>query len=165
MSFLLVLIFSPFSLYLTPFFFFSFSTAVGHRRTTTYKIENLPHRAVEYRCAQFYYSVLGELCTEKMVVLLEELVKSLEMWLKLINRKSKQQKYVDPTLDPVLLVPGVAGSILHAVDEKTGKKERVWVRILGADHEFRTKLWSSFDPSTGKLLNVLGFSCCKFLRF
>ncbi|URD89798.1 PGAP1-like protein [Musa troglodytarum] len=26
----------------------------------------------------------------------------------------------------------------------------MWVRIIiGADHEFRAKLWSEFDPSTG----------------
>ena len=55
---------------------------------------------------------------------------------------------VDPTLDPVLLVPGIAGSILEAVDEE-GNKERVWVRILAAEHEFREKLWSKFDASTG----------------
>lgn len=91
-----------------------------------------------------------------MAVLLEELVKSLELWLKLIHGKSQQQDYVDPSLDPVLLVPGIAGSILNAIDEKTGKEERVWVRILGADHEFRTKLWSSFDPSTGRII-FLGF--------
>jgi uncharacterized membrane protein len=48
----------------------------------------------------------------------------------------------------VLLVPGIAGSILEAVDE-AGNKERVWVRILAAEHEFREKLWSRFDASTG----------------
>ncbi|KAK4347488.1 hypothetical protein RND71_033827 [Anisodus tanguticus] len=86
-----------------------------------------------------------------MAMLLEELVKSMEMWLKLIK---KPQEYIDPTLDPVLLVPGVAGSILNAVDKKTGRTERVWVRILGADHEFCDKLWCRFDPSTGKTANL-----------
>lgn len=80
-----------------------------------------------------------------MAVLLEEIVKAVELWLKLIK---KPEPYVDPNLDPVLLIPGIAGSILNAVDEN-GKEERVWVRILGADHEFRTKLWSRFNPSTG----------------
>lgn len=84
-----------------------------------------------------------------MAVLLEDIVKSVELLLRLIRKQSQEQAYVDPTLDPVLLVPGVAGSILNAVDDKTGKKERVWVRILGADHEFRDKLWSRFDPDTG----------------
>lgn len=82
-----------------------------------------------------------------MATVLEELLKSLDLWLKLI--KKTPQDYVDPTLDPVLLVPGIAGSILNAIDEKTGQEERVWVRVFGADHEFRTKLWSLFDPSTG----------------
>ncbi|XP_027088794.1 lecithin-cholesterol acyltransferase-like 4 [Coffea arabica] len=90
-----------------------------------------------------------------MAALLEELVKTLEaleLWMKLI--KKTPQDYVDPTLDPVLLVPGIAGSILNAVDEKTGNEERIWVRILGADHEFRTKLWSLFDPSTGETISI-----------
>ncbi|KAH6755669.1 alpha/beta-Hydrolases superfamily protein [Perilla frutescens var. hirtella] len=85
-----------------------------------------------------------------MAVLLEDIVKSVEHLLKLISKASEEQTYVDPTLDPVLLVPGIAGSILNAVDNKTGQTERVWVRILGADHEFQDKLWSSFNPATGK---------------
>ncbi|KAL2473927.1 Lecithin-cholesterol acyltransferase-like 4 [Forsythia ovata] len=89
-----------------------------------------------------------------MAVLLEDIVKSVEQWLKLIGKNSHEQAYVDPTLDPVLLVPGIAGSILNSVDEKTGKEERVWVRILGADHEFCTKLWSRFDPTTGKTVTL-----------
>lgn len=84
-----------------------------------------------------------------MALLLEEIVQSLELWLKLIR---KPQPYVDPNLDPVLFVPGIAGSVLNAVDEETGKEERVWVRILGADYAFRTKLWSRFDPSTGAII-------------
>nr|GMD30299.1 lecithin-cholesterol acyltransferase-like 4 [Ipomoea batatas]GMD30301.1 lecithin-cholesterol acyltransferase-like 4 [Ipomoea batatas]GME05762.1 lecithin-cholesterol acyltransferase-like 4 [Ipomoea batatas] len=80
------------------------------------------------------------------MALLEEIVKSLELWLGLIK---ETQTFVDPTLDPVLLVPGIAGSIINAVNNKTGKSERIWVRILGADHEFCDKLWSRFDSSTG----------------
>ncbi|KAI3466926.1 hypothetical protein Pfo_023589 [Paulownia fortunei] len=89
-----------------------------------------------------------------MAVLLEDIVKSVEQLLKLISKKSQEQSYVDPTLDPVLLVPGIAGSILNAVDDKTGKTERIWVRILGADHEFRDKLWSRFDPATGRTVTL-----------
>lgn len=84
-----------------------------------------------------------------MAVLLEDIVKSVEQLLNLLRNKTDEQAFVDPTLDPVLLVPGIAGSILNAVDQKTGNKERIWVRILGADHEFRQKLWSRFDPETG----------------
>lgn len=84
-----------------------------------------------------------------MAVLLEDIAQTVEIWLKLIK---KPQPYVDPNLDPVLLVPGVAGSMLKAVNDENGQKEeRVWVRILEADHKFRTKLWSRFDPSTGIL--------------
>lgn len=86
-----------------------------------------------------------------MAVLLEEIVKSVELWLKLVK---EPEPYVDPNLDPVLLVPGVAGSILNAVNEDTGKEERVWVRILGADSKFRTELWSFYDPTSG---NNIGF--------
>ena len=82
-----------------------------------------------------------------MSILLEDIVESVELWLNFMRKKP--QPYVDPDLDPVLLVPGVAGTVLNAVDEK-GKEERVWVRILGADYKFRTKLWSRFDSSTGK---------------
>ncbi|EPS72243.1 lecithine cholesterol acyltransferase-like protein, partial [Genlisea aurea] len=89
-----------------------------------------------------------------MAVMIEDIVKSVEHLLKLIRKRSQVQAFVDPTLDPVLLVPGIAGSILNAVDEETGKIERVWVRILGADHEFRDKLWSRFDPATGKTVNL-----------
>uniref|UniRef100_A0A6V7QY39 Lecithin-cholesterol acyltransferase-like 4 n=1 Tax=Ananas comosus var. bracteatus TaxID=296719 RepID=A0A6V7QY39_ANACO len=80
----------------------------------------------------------------------EDLIRSIELWLRLAK---KMQPLVNPNLDPVLLIPGIAGTVLNAVDEN-GKEERVWVRILGADHEFRTKLWSRFDPSTGKTISL-----------
>lgn len=86
------------------------------------------------------------------VVSLEEIVQALEMWLKLMKKPQKQE-YVDPDLDPVLLVPGIAGSILQAVDDK-GHCDRVWVRIFAADYVFRTKLWSRFDPKTGKTVSL-----------
>jgi hypothetical protein len=87
-----------------------------------------------------------------MAMLLEDIVRSVELWLNLIK---KPQPHVDPSLDPVLLVPGIAGSILKAVDKDNGgKEERVWVRILAADYTCRTKLWSRFDPQTGKFLNI-----------
>lgn len=86
-----------------------------------------------------------------MAVLLEDILQSVEQWLKLIR---KPQPYVDPNLDPVLLVPGVAGSILHAVDGSNGKGERVWIRIFGADYKCRTKLWSRFDSAAGKTVSL-----------
>ncbi|KAI3879122.1 hypothetical protein MKX03_010626, partial [Papaver bracteatum] len=79
-----------------------------------------------------------------MTVSLDDLIRSLEIWLKLIKDKKPN---VNPNLDPVLLVPGIAGSILNSVDEN-GAQERIWVRFLGADREFRNKLWSMFNPST-----------------
>ncbi|GKV36873.1 hypothetical protein SLEP1_g44959 [Rubroshorea leprosula] len=87
-----------------------------------------------------------------MAMLLENIVQAVEMWLKL--RRKQSQIYVDPNLDPVLLVPGIAGSILKAVDNENGRDERVWVRILAADYKLRTKLWSRFDPSTGKTVSL-----------
>ncbi|GAA0187208.1 acyltransferase [Lithospermum erythrorhizon] len=93
-----------------------------------------------------------------MTILIDDLVKSVELMIQIISRTGKQQKvgegFVDPTLDPVLLVPGIAGSILDAVDDQTGSIERVWVRILRADREFCSKLWSRFDPSTGKTVSL-----------
>lgn len=77
-------------------------------------------------------------------------MQSIELWLRIVK---KQQLLFDPNLDPVLLVPGIAGSILEAVDAD-GSKERVWVRILGADCEFRKKLWSRFDSATGKTVSI-----------
>ena len=94
-----------------------------------------------------------------MATLLEEIVKSVELWLNLIK---KPQPFVDPNLDPVLLVPGIAGSILKSVDNENGKEERVWVRILSADYKFRTKLWSRFDPSSG---NSFTFDAPKINQF
>lgn len=76
---------------------------------------------------------------------LEDLIRAIELWLRIAK---EQVPLVDPSLDPVLLVPGIGGSILEAVDE-AGNKERVWVRILAADHECREKLWAQFDASTG----------------
>ncbi|KAM3360408.1 phospholipase A(1) LCAT3 [Capsicum galapagoense] len=52
--------------------------------------------------------------------------------------------------NPVLLVTGLAGSILHAKSKKMGGFEtRVWVRILLAEVEFKKKLWSIYNPKTG----------------
>ncbi|KAF7003209.1 hypothetical protein CFC21_018568 [Triticum aestivum] len=81
---------------------------------------------------------------------LEDLIRAIELWLRIAK---EQVPLVDPSLDPVLLVPGIGGSILEAVDE-AGNKERVWVRILAADHECREKLWAQFDASTGKTVSV-----------
>ncbi|KAL9666255.1 hypothetical protein QQ045_000581 [Rhodiola kirilowii] len=54
-----------------------------------------------------------------------------------------------PDLDPVLLVSGIGGSILHSKRKKFGFQTRVWVRILLADLEFKKKLWSLYNPETG----------------
>ncbi|KAG9438925.1 hypothetical protein H6P81_019090 [Aristolochia fimbriata] len=84
------------------------------------------------------------------MAVLEEIIQLLDEWLRSGN---KQEAYVNPNLDPVLLVPGIAGTILNAVTED-GHEERVWVRLLAADREFRMKLWSRFDPSTGKTVSL-----------
>ncbi|KAL2526236.1 Phospholipase A(1) LCAT3 [Abeliophyllum distichum] len=52
-------------------------------------------------------------------------------------------------LDPVLLVSGIAGSILNSKSKKFGFQTRVWVRILLADLEFKKKLFSVYNPKTG----------------
>eukprot|EP00850_Spirogloea_muscicola_P005424 SM000025S08319 [mRNA] locus=s25:51672:55202:+ [translate_table: standard] len=50
---------------------------------------------------------------------------------------------------PVLLVPGIGGSILNAAADD-GREERIWVRLFNADAVFRRKLWSKYNPRTGK---------------
>lgn len=60
--------------------------------------------------------------------------------------------------NPVLLVSGMGGSILHSKkkeDNWLGFDTRVWVRILLADLEFKNKLWSLFNPSTGLSLSAI----------
>ncbi|KAB1203435.1 Phospholipase A(1) LCAT3 [Morella rubra] len=56
---------------------------------------------------------------------------------------------LESDLDPVLLVSGMGGSILHSKKKKFGFETRVWVRILLADLEFKKKLWSVYNPTTG----------------
>ncbi|XP_022864562.1 phospholipase A(1) LCAT3 [Olea europaea var. sylvestris] len=52
--------------------------------------------------------------------------------------------------DPVLLVSGMAGSILNSKSKKkSGSETRVWVRIFLADLEFKKKLFSLYNPKTG----------------
>ncbi|OWM86159.1 hypothetical protein CDL15_Pgr010983 [Punica granatum] len=51
--------------------------------------------------------------------------------------------------NPVLLVSGMGGSIIHSKSKKLGFQTRVWVRILLADLEFKKKLWSLYNPETG----------------
>lgn len=91
-----------------------------------------------------------------MAILLADILQSVELWLKLTK---KRQPYVNvnPNLDPVLLVPGIGGSILTAVDDENGEEVRVWVRILSADYTFRSKLWSRFDPATGNCFLLAEF--------
>jgi hypothetical protein len=77
------------------------------------------------------------------------------------DEEEEDEEKVNPDLNPVLLVPGIGGSILNAVNEK-GKKERIWVRLFAADHEFRSKLFSLYNPLTGEeedvvCLNQVGF--------
>ncbi|KAK7317907.1 hypothetical protein RJT34_02522 [Clitoria ternatea] len=87
-------------------------------------------------------------------MLLDDILQSVELWLKLIKKPQSQQPYVNPNLDPVLLVPGIGGSMLNAVDDANGNQERVWVRFLSAEYKLKTKLWSRYDPSTGKTVSL-----------
>ncbi|CAL0312179.1 unnamed protein product [Lupinus luteus] len=49
------------------------------------------------------------------------------------RKTQEQQPYVNPNLDPVLLVPGVGGSMLIAVDDQNGTEERVWADGFNAE--------------------------------
>lgn len=49
--------------------------------------------------------------------------------------------------EPIVLVPGLCGSILHLKDRLGGSESRVWVRLYNADAEYQ-KLWGRFNPET-----------------
>ena len=61
-----------------------------------------------------------------------------------------KSRVVNSEFDPVLLVPGIVGSILDAVNKKDGSSERVWVQMLMASCEFKKKLWAIYNPETGE---------------
>ncbi|PIA29784.1 hypothetical protein AQUCO_05800100v1 [Aquilegia coerulea] len=63
--------------------------------------------------------------------------------------RSKKSATIDEDLDPVLLISGIAGSILNAKDNRTGIETRLWVRILLANMEFKKKALSIYNPKTG----------------
>ena len=54
--------------------------------------------------------------------------------------------------DPVLLVSGMGGSILHSKKKNSKSEIRVWVRLFLANLAFRQSLWSLYNPKTGKCL-------------
>ncbi|KAI0528913.1 hypothetical protein KFK09_001457 [Dendrobium nobile] len=55
----------------------------------------------------------------------------------------------DADREPVLLVSGIGGSILNSKQKKNGSLLRIWVRILFSNYEFKTRLWSMYNPETG----------------
>lgn len=63
-------------------------------------------------------------------------------------------------LDPVLLVSGIGGSILHSKKKGSKSEIRVWVRIFLANLAFRQSLWSLYNPKTGKSTLFLQFQSC-----
>ncbi|XP_038704944.1 phospholipase A(1) LCAT3 isoform X2 [Tripterygium wilfordii] len=58
-------------------------------------------------------------------------------------------KTQEDDLDPVLLVSGIGGSILHSKRNKYGFETRVWVRLFLAELEFKKRVWSLYNPKTG----------------
>ncbi|KAG7029923.1 Phospholipase A(1) LCAT3, partial [Cucurbita argyrosperma subsp. argyrosperma] len=60
----------------------------------------------------------------------------------------------EPDRDPVLLVSGIGGSIIHAKNKKLfGLQTRVWVRIFLSDLVFRENLISIYNPGTAFLVD------------
>ncbi|XP_051120028.1 phospholipase A(1) LCAT3-like [Andrographis paniculata] len=51
--------------------------------------------------------------------------------------------------DPVLLISGIGGTILHSKNKRFGCETRIWVRLLLAEMEFKNKAWSVYNPETG----------------
>ncbi|KAM1909420.1 hypothetical protein ACFX13_038176 [Malus domestica] len=81
-----------------------------------------------------------------MAMLLEDILKSVELWLKMIK---KPQPYMDPNLDPVLLVSSIASSVLNVVNEESGAPGYVTSTFLngmsfvdGWEHNFFISKWS-----------------------
>jgi hypothetical protein len=55
------------------------------------------------------------------------------------------------TREPVLLVSGMGGSVLHARRRSDPKFDhRAWVRVLLADTDFKKYLWSRYNADTGE---------------
>eukprot|EP00002_Diphylleia_rotans_P005073 TRINITY_DN1409_c0_g1_i8.p1 TRINITY_DN1409_c0_g1~~TRINITY_DN1409_c0_g1_i8.p1 ORF type:complete len:700 (-),score=90.74 TRINITY_DN1409_c0_g1_i8:499-2598(-) len=48
---------------------------------------------------------------------------------------------------PLILLPGVGGSVMMAEEEKSGDKKVVWVRATFADSTIRSYIWSTFNES------------------
>jgi hypothetical protein len=58
----------------------------------------------------------------------------------------------DAGREPVLLVSGMGGSVLHARRRSNPKFDlRVWVRILFANPDFKKYIWSRYNADTGGL--------------
>jgi hypothetical protein len=58
----------------------------------------------------------------------------------------------DAGREPVLLVSGMGGSVLHARRRSNPKFDlRVWVRILFANLDFKKYLWSLYNADSGGL--------------
>lgn len=65
----------------------------------------------------------------------------------------------DAGREPVLLVSGMGGSVLHARQRSNPKFDlRVWVRILFANTDFKKYLWSRYNADTGGWVWVGFFS-------
>lgn len=70
--------------------------------------------------------------------------------------------------DPVLLVSGMGGSILHSKKKNSKSEIRVWVRLFLANLAFRQSLWSLYNPKTGNRLKEKKpklFFCNRFFLF
>ncbi|GJM98299.1 hypothetical protein PR202_ga15294 [Eleusine coracana subsp. coracana] len=66
------------------------------------------------------------------------------------GRRRSQAAREDAGREPVLLVSGMGGSVLHARRRSNPKFDlRVWVRILFANTDFKKYLWSRYNADTG----------------
>jgi hypothetical protein len=66
-------------------------------------------------------------------------------------RSSTASDEEEGTREPVLLVSGMGGSVLHARRRSDPKFDhRAWVRVLLADTDFKKYLWSRYNADTGE---------------
>lgn len=50
-----------------------------------------------------------------------------------------------------------------SVNQNTGSKERVWMRLFNAEHEFQSKLYSLYNPETIAEFYAIPFEFCSCL--
>ncbi|KAF8086718.1 hypothetical protein N665_0614s0003 [Sinapis alba] len=81
-----------------------------------------------------------------MAILLEAIIRSVKAFLK--SKNSIQNPYVDPNLDPVLLVMDIVGSNLIVVVHESEKEECVWEEAHAHMQQMISETWDEMNYET-----------------